>query len=97
MRHHLSAVIAASILVLPAMSFAAQADGPRAMERVVQQNDNYQSNNAQQSIDANREHKAAPFSREGNSAYGPTSNGNVDGSGVRRTKSAFNQPLYSHH
>lgn len=73
MKHCVSAVIAASILILPAVSFAAQADGPRAMERVVQQNEKYQRDHPRQSPTAdstNSERKAAD-----KSAVGPTSNG----------------------
>ena len=97
MRNFLSAVIAASILVLPAVSYAAQFDGPRAMERIVQQNDDYERNRAVQSTDANRVHKAAPSSKKGNSAYGSTSNSDSHESGARRFTPALNQSLYSHH
>ncbi|MDN7177776.1 hypothetical protein M0D69_07035 [Caballeronia sp. SEWSISQ10-4 2] len=74
MKHCVSAVIAASILILPAVSFAAQEDGPRAMERVVQQNQKYERNHPRQSPTAgsiNSERKAAD-----KSAVDPTSNGN---------------------
>jgi len=73
MKHCVSAVvIAASILILPAVSFSAQEDGPRAMERVVQQNEKYERNHLRQSTadSINSERKAAD-----KSVGGPTSNG----------------------
>ncbi len=97
MRHLLYAAFAASILILPAVSFAAQADGPRALERVAQQNNDYEKNHSQQSINVSREHKAAPSSGGDNSAYGFTSNEASRESGARRIAPAQNQLLYLHH
>ncbi|QIE28718.1 hypothetical protein SBC1_68200 (plasmid) [Caballeronia sp. SBC1] len=72
MKQLMSAVIGASVLILPAALFAAQADGPRALDRVVQQNEKYERDHPQQSPAANAERKAAdqPIGE-------PTSNGNA--------------------
>jgi hypothetical protein len=59
MKQLVSAVIAASILILPAVSFAAQADGPRALDRIVQQNEKYERDHPRQSPTAHGERKAA--------------------------------------
>jgi len=72
MKQLMSAVIAASVLILPAVSFAAQADGPRALDRVVQQNEKYVRDHPRQSPAANGECKAA-----GQPIVEPTSNGNA--------------------
>jgi len=72
MKQLMSAVIAASVLILPAaVSFAAQADGPRALDRVVQQNEKYERDHPRQSPAANGERKAVD-----KSMVDPTSNGN---------------------
>jgi hypothetical protein len=72
MKQLLSVVIAASVLVLPAVSSAAQANGPRALDRVVQQNEKYERDHLRQSPAANGEHKAAD-----QSIVEPTSNGDA--------------------
>jgi hypothetical protein len=59
MKQLMSVVIATSVLILPAVSFAAQADGPRALDRVVQQNEKYERDHPRQSPDANSECKAS--------------------------------------
>ena len=59
MKQLMSAVIVTSILILPTVSFAAQADGPRALDRVVQQNEKYERNHPRQSPDVNSECKAS--------------------------------------
>jgi hypothetical protein len=97
MKHLMSAVIAASVLILPAVSFAAQADGPRAMERVVQQNDNYEKDRSQQPLTANNEGKSAPSSDADQSAYGSTSNGDSHESGARSFAPAQSPSLFAHH
>jgi hypothetical protein len=97
MKHLMSAVIAASVLILPAVSFAAQADGPRAMERVVQQNDNYEKDHSQQPLTASNQGKAASSSDADQSAYGSTSNGDSHESGARSFGPAQNPSLFSHH
>jgi hypothetical protein len=97
MKHLMSAVIAASVLIVPAVSFAAQADGPRAMERVVQQNDNYEKDHSQQPLTASNEGKAAPSSDADKSAYGSTSNGDSHDSGARRFAPAQSPSLFAHH
>ena len=58
MKQLVSAVISASVLILPAGSFAAQANGPRALDRVVQQNEKYERDHVLQSPAADGEHKA---------------------------------------
>jgi hypothetical protein len=58
MKQLMSAVIAASVVMLPAVSLAAQADGPRALDRVVQQNEKYERDHPRQSPTANGERKA---------------------------------------
>ena len=97
MRNFLPAVIAASILILPSVSFAMQADGPRAAERVAQQNDNYEKSHSQQPTNAGGEQKAVPSSNVDKSGYGFTSNGNSRQSGALRISPARNKSLYSHH
>jgi len=97
MKHLMSAVIAASVLILPAVSFAAQADGPRAMERVVQQNDNYEKDRSQQPLTANNQGKSAPSSDADKSAYGSTSNGDSHESGARSFAPAQSPSLFAHH
>jgi hypothetical protein len=97
MKHFMSAVIAASVLILPAVSFAAQADGPRAMERVVQQNDNYEKDHSQQPLTASNQGKAASSSDADQSAYGSTSNGDSHESGARSFGPAQNPSLFAHH
>jgi len=72
MKQLMSAVIAASVLILPAVSFAAQADGPRALDRVVQQNEKYERDHPRQSPAANGERKASD-----QTIVKPTSNGNA--------------------
>jgi len=73
MKQLMSAVIAASVLILPAVSFAAQADGPRALDRVVQQNEKYERDHPRQSPTANDgERKASD-----QTIVEPTSNGNA--------------------
>jgi hypothetical protein len=72
MKQLMSVVIAASVVILPAVSFAAQADGPRALDRVVQQNEKYERDHPQQSPAANGERKAAD-----RSIVEPISNGDV--------------------
>lgn len=59
MKQLVCAVIAASVLMLPAVSFAAQADGPRALDRIVQQNEKYERDHPRQSPTVNGERKAA--------------------------------------
>ena len=72
MKQLMSAVIAASVLILPAVSFAAQANGPRALDRVVQQNEKYERDHPRQSPAADGEHKAAD-----QSIVEPSSDGNA--------------------
>jgi hypothetical protein len=72
MKQLMSAVAAASVAILPAVSFAAQADGPRALDRVVQQNEKYERDHPRQSPAANGERKAAD-----QSIVEPTSNGDA--------------------
>lgn len=72
MKQLMSVVIAASGLVLPAVSFAAQANGPRALDRVVQQNEQYERDHLRQSPAVHGEHKAAD-----QSIVEPTSNGDA--------------------
>jgi hypothetical protein len=72
MKQLMSAAIAASVLILPTVSFAAQADGPRALDRVVQQNEKYERDHPRQSPTANGERKAAD-----QSIVEPTSNGDA--------------------
>ena len=69
MKQLMSAVIVGSVLTLPAVSFAAQADGPRALDRVVQQNEKYERDHPRQSPAANGERKATD-----QSIVKPTSN-----------------------
>jgi len=69
MKQLMSAVIVASVLILPAVSFAAQADGPRALDRVVQQNEKYERDHPRQSPAANGERNATD-----QSIVKPTSN-----------------------
>jgi hypothetical protein len=59
MKQLMSAVIAASVLIPPALSCAAQADGPRALDRVVQQNEKYERDHPRQSPAATGERKDA--------------------------------------
>ncbi len=59
MKQLISAVIAASVLILPAVSFVAQTDGPRALDRIVQQNEKYERDHPRQSPTTNDERKAA--------------------------------------
>jgi len=70
MKQLMSAVIVASVLILPAVSFAAQADGPRALDRVVQQNEKYERDHPRQSPAANGERTPAD-----KSIADPSSNG----------------------
>ena len=72
MKQLMSAVIVGSVLTLPAVSFAAQADGPRALDRVVQQNEKYERDHPRQSPAANGERKATD-----QSVVEPTSNGDA--------------------
>lgn len=65
-----SAVIAASLLILAAGSFAAQANGPRALERVVQQNEKYERDHVRPSPVANGGHKTGDQSIDGPNASG---------------------------
>ncbi|MFT4433397.1 hypothetical protein [Caballeronia sp. 15715] len=59
MKQLMSAVIAASVLMLPAVSLAAQADGPRALDRVVQQNEKYERDHPRQLPATHSECKAS--------------------------------------
>ena len=68
----MSVVIAASILILPTVSIAVQADGQRALDRVVQQNAKYDRDRPRQSRATNGERKAA-----NQSIVEPTSNGDA--------------------
>jgi hypothetical protein len=52
MRYFLCAVVAALTASLPVRVFAAQFDGPRAMERVVQKNQEYAKKHSRQSNEA---------------------------------------------
>lgn len=72
MKQLMSVVIAASGLALPTVSFAAQANGPRALDRVVQQNEQYERDHLRQSPAANGERKAAD-----QSIVEPTCNGDA--------------------
>ena len=72
MKQLMFVVIATSVLVLPAVSCAAQANGPRALDRVVQQNEKYERDHPRQSPAANGERKAAD-----QSIVEPTSNGDA--------------------
>jgi hypothetical protein len=71
MKQLMSAIVVASVLILPAASFAAQADGPRALDRVVQQNEKYERDHPRQPPSANGERKAVD-----KSMTDPTSTGN---------------------
>jgi hypothetical protein len=72
MKQLMFVVVAASALILPAVSFAAQANGPRALDRVVQQNEQYERHHLRQSPAANGEHKPAD-----QSIVEPNSNGDA--------------------
>jgi len=72
MKQLMSAVAAASVAILPAVSFAAQADGPRALDRVVQQNEKYERDHPRQLPATHSECKAAD-----QSIVEPTSNGDA--------------------
>jgi hypothetical protein len=58
MKQLMFVVIAASVLILPDVLFAAQANGPRALDRVVQQNEQYERDHLRPSPAANGKHKA---------------------------------------
>jgi len=96
-RNFLHAVVAASTLIVPAVSSAIQADGPRAAERVAQQNDGYETSHSQWPTTAGTGQKFAPPTNLDKSGYGFTSDGDSRESGVQRMSPARSESLYSHH
>jgi len=74
-----------------------QADGPRADERIAQQNDSYDTSHSQRPTSAVSEQKVAPPTNLDKSGYGFTSNGDSRESGAQRISPARNKSLYSHH